>query len=262
MEEKRKLSFPKKVITWLIGLIGITGFILVVFILLFYWPKSPLEHMIGFVIWIAVPIILFSTICLSVMFKMLNKSLSIPIAVGVIFIIIIVSFAFWQYQKIQKIEVESSKPESSQKEEKKESEKPSPVEVFEENEGKTFDWDIYRSEDYGFEIKYPEYLLLYPPLKTYSVEYVTSSNSYTGIKFGEFNNGCSLNIFKTDRNENINPFNETDIPIKMRRYAASEKLDSENETYHFGMSIVSHAVSPEECKSLLEKIIMTFKFLD
>lgn len=118
-------------------------------------------------------------------------------------------------------------------------------------EDETANWKSYRNEEYGFEIKYPENQLLYPPLKTSLVEYVSNNYKYFGVRLGEFNNGCSLNIFKTDRSKNINPFDESDVPIKMRIYAVSKDIEFNNTTYHFGMSVASHAVNPDSCRLLL-----------
>ena len=123
-------------------------------------------------------------------------------------------------------------------------------------------WATHKNEEYEFQIKYPEDLLLSPPLRISSVEYTSSTSKYLGVRLGEFNNGCSLNIFRTDRDENINPFDETDIPVKMKRYAVSEKIEVGDKAYHFAMSVASHAVDPNACKSLLDEMLSTFKFLD
>jgi len=132
----------------------------------------------------------------------------------------------------------------------------------EEVEDETNDLKTYRNEEYGFEMKYPEDLLLYPPLKISPVEYISNNKKYLGIRLGEFNNGCSLNIFKTDRDENIDPFDETDIPVKMRQYAVSKELEFDDKIYHLGMSVASHAVDPDSCRSLLDQIVSTFQFLE
>lgn len=138
-------------------------------------------------------------------------------------------------------------------------EMPEPINQIEDE---TENWQTYANKEYGFEIKYPEDLLLNPPLEASSIEYIGNGKKYVGIYLGEFNNGCSLNIFKTNLGENINPFDKTDISIKMRRYAVSEKIKTDNAIYHFGMSVASHAVSPESCKSLLNQMLSTFRFLE
>lgn len=129
-------------------------------------------------------------------------------------------------------------------------------------EDETADWKTYTNEVYGFEVKYPESLLLYNTFIS-SVEYNSDGKNYIGVRLGPFNNGCSLNIFKSNKKENINPFDETDVSVTMMQYVASaiKQIETDNNIYHLGMSVISHAVSPEECKSLFDKILPTFKFL-
>lgn len=184
------------------------------------------------------------------MWKYLNKGISTPLAIGIILILVIIvgGFALWQRAEMTR---EENKPLP-------EVQIPEKKEVKDETAG----WQTYRNEEYGFEIKYPEDIILYPPFKIYPIEYNINDHKYSGIKFSEFNNGCILNIFKTDSSEEINPFDETNVSIKMKRYVASKKIETNDKIYYFGMAIISHAVAPEDCVFLFDQMLSTFKFIE
>jgi uncharacterized protein YpmB len=83
------------------------------------------------------------------MWKRLNKKISTSIAIEVIFILVITvaGFTCWQYGEIRKEENQMPEVQIPEKRETAGSSS-----EFSATEG----WNIYRNEEYGFEVKYPK----------------------------------------------------------------------------------------------------------
>jgi len=86
---------------------------------------------------------------------MLNKGISTPIAIGIITILVIIvgSFTWWQYGEIEKERNDLPKLEFSEKE-----------------VDETADWETYRNEELGFEIKYPKESFFKAEVEDYNEE--------------------------------------------------------------------------------------------
>lgn len=99
------------------------------------------------------------------MWKYLNRGISAPIAIGIIFIltILVAGFTCWQYEEIREEEYNVLEVQIPEKRETAGSSSEFLT---------TESWNIYRNEEYGFEIRYPKdwtvenqgtYLLFYNP---------------------------------------------------------------------------------------------------
>ncbi|MFH1233886.1 MAG: hypothetical protein V1649_04545 [Patescibacteria group bacterium] len=135
--------------------------------------------------------------------------------------------------------------------------------IFEIQEKKTEDetanWQTYRNEEYGFEIKYPLEGMLYKEISEINFY---KNPTYKGIKIGELRFGCSPYIYPNIDDKFLSLLKEFKEESGESMYPLSEVIKHDGKKYYFGFSIASHAVDIESCQLIFNQMLSTFRFLE